>query len=86
MLNSAIGNCDFLPIDATEGGPGCGPGTPGMKRQQGYNESMKAFLMREVLSDPDMVADLEAGRGAAHFNMDDYLVRQCSGWGPASAC
>lgn len=36
---------------------------------------MKGYLMREVLSDPDMVADLEAGRGAAHFNMDEYLVR-----------
>lgn len=49
-------------------------GTPGVRRQQGYTERMKSFLMHEVLSDPDMVAELEAGKGAAHFNMDEYLV------------
>eukprot|EP00878_Enallax_costatus_P034413 GHUV01038150.1.p1 GENE.GHUV01038150.1~~GHUV01038150.1.p1 ORF type:complete len:929 (+),score=331.02 GHUV01038150.1:1045-3831(+) len=50
-----------------------GPGTPGIKRQHTYTDAMKSFLMREVLSDPDMVVDLEVGRGAAHFNKDGYL-------------
>lgn len=36
---------------------------------------MRCFLLSDVLSDPEMAAEMEAGRGAAHYDMDNYLVR-----------
>ncbi|WIA17340.1 hypothetical protein OEZ85_014203 [Tetradesmus obliquus] len=51
------------------------PGTPaaaGMRRQPGFSEAMRSFLLRDVLSDPELAAEMDAGKGAAHFNMQQY--------------
>lgn len=46
-----------------------------MRRQPGFSEAMRAFLLRDVLSDPELAAEMDAGKGAAHFNMQQYQVR-----------
>jgi hypothetical protein len=45
-----------------------------MRRQPGFSEAMRAFLLRDVLSDPELAAEMDAGKGAAHFNMQQYQV------------
>jgi hypothetical protein len=45
-----------------------------MRRQPGFSEAMRAFLLRDVLSDPELAAEMEIGKGAAHFNMQQYQV------------
>jgi len=37
-------------------------------------EVLRSFLLNELLSDRDMAAEMEAGRGAAHYDMNSYLV------------
>jgi hypothetical protein len=39
---------------------------------------MRSFLLQHFLSDADMAAEMHAGRGAAHYDMDQYTVRS---WG-----
>lgn len=48
------------------------PGTPGITKQPGFAESMRSFLLKDLLSDPELAAEIDAGKGAAHFNLQQY--------------
>lgn len=43
--------------------------------RQTFFEAMRSFLLQHFLSDADMAAEMHAGRGAAHYDMDQYTVR-----------
>lgn len=41
-----------------------------------FFESMRCFLLTHLLSDAEMHAEMQAGRGAAHYDMEQYMVRR----------
>lgn len=64
------------PADAgSQGGAGGGAAAP----RQTYFEAMRSFLLTHLLSDTDMEAEMQAGRGAAHFDVQQYKVREVLG-------
>jgi hypothetical protein len=48
--------------------------------RQSFFEAMRSFLLQHFFSDADMAAEMHAGSGAAHYDMDEYTV---SGRSPA---
>lgn len=48
--------------------------------RQSFFEAMRSFLLQHFFSDADMAAEMHAGSGAAHYDMDEYTV---SGSSPA---
>lgn len=42
--------------------------------RQTFFEAMRSFLLQHFLSDTEMTAEMHAGRGAAHYDMDEYTV------------
>lgn len=42
--------------------------------RQTFFEAMRSFLLQHFLSDTEMAAEMHAGRGAAHYDMDEYTV------------
>lgn len=44
--------------------------------RQTFFEAMRAYLLQHFLADADMAAEMHAGRGAAHYDMDEYTVRE----------
>lgn len=55
--------------------PGGGQGVHVVARQQTFFEAMRGFLLQHFLADADMAAEMQAGRGAAHYDMEHYTVR-----------
>jgi hypothetical protein len=51
------------------------PGGAGHVHRQSFFEAMRSFLLQHFLSDADMAAEMQAGKGAAHYDMDQYTVR-----------
>jgi streptogramin lyase len=42
--------------------------------RQSFFEAMRSFLLQHFFSDADMAAEMHAGSGAAHYDMDEYTV------------
>ena len=48
---------------------------------QTFFEAMRAYLLQHFLADADMAAEMQAARGAAHYDMQHYTVRAGRGNG-----
>lgn len=41
---------------------------------QGWVDQLQAFAVQHFLSDAELTAEMEASRGAAHYDMDQHWV------------
>lgn len=65
---------DKCPLGVVGGAPGKSGPVRAVTKQASASEVFKTFLLNELLSDRDMAAEMEAGRGAATYDMSSYLV------------
>jgi hypothetical protein len=55
----------------------CPPtGAAALKPAPGLAEALRCFAEAHFLGDQDLREEMEAGRGAAHYDMDQYWVRE----------
>lgn len=69
--------------------PSPGKGYQGGLAGQTFFEAMRAFLLQHFLADADMAAEMQAARGAAHYDMEQYTVRgghSCCAQLPSGVC